>query len=212
MQSSIATLFLDIGGVLLTNGWDHHARKRACEAFGLDYEEFDERHDSTFFVYEEGKMTLDDYLDRVVFYRERTFTREQFREFMFAQTEPCENTPELFRELKARYGLKIVAVSNEGRELTQYRIDSCSLRSLIDIFVVSCFVHCRKPDEAIYRMAIDVSQAPIDKVVYIDDRDILVEAAEKVGIRGIVHKSCESTRDALAALGLTTGEPATSHI
>jgi putative hydrolase of the HAD superfamily len=203
MQSSIGTLFLDIGGVLLTNGWDHNARRRACEAFGLDFEEMNDRHDATFFVYEEGKISLDTYLDRVVFDRKRSFTREEFKEFMFDQTRRCEHTPELFRQLKAEHDLKVIAVSNEGRELTEYRINECGLRSLIDVFVVSCFVGSRKPDEAIYRIALDICQTPLDGVVYIEDRELYVEVAESMGIRSILHKSYESTRAQLAELGLS---------
>jgi len=200
---AIETLFLDIGGILLTNGWDHHARRRACDAFGLDYEQFDERHNATFFVYEDGGITLDTYLDRVVFYEPRSFSREQFKQFMFDQTQRCEKTPELLHHLKAKYGLKVIAVSNEGRELTEYRIRECDLRLLFDAFVVSCFVHSRKPDEAIYRIAIDIAQTPLDRIVYIEDRPLSVEVAESMGVRSILHTSYETTRDALAELGLT---------
>ena len=83
---AISTLFLDIGGVLLTNGWDRKARRLAAETFGLDYEEMDERHHLTFDTYEAGKLSLDEYLDRMVFYEERSFTRNEFRKFMLDQS------------------------------------------------------------------------------------------------------------------------------
>jgi putative hydrolase of the HAD superfamily len=198
----IAALFLDIGGVLLTNGWDHHMRKHAAEAFGLDYEEMNERHHLTFDTYEEGKLSLDTYLHRVVFYEQRSFSPREFKAFMFAQSQPHQEMIDLVKALKARYGLKVAAVSNEGRELTIYRIQTFHLETVIDFFVSSCFVHFRKPDEDIYRVALDISQVPPDRIVYIEDRDMFVEAAESLGIRGLLHRGYEATRQALEELGL----------
>src|SRR5580692_9198566 len=149
----ITALFVDIGGVLLTNGWDHQARKRAVRMFGLDLDEMEDRHHLTFDTYEEGKLTLDEYLSRVVFYQKRSFSRAQFRKFMFAQSKPFPEMIELVRRLKSKYGLKIAVVSNEGRELNAHRIQTFKLDSFVDFFISSCFVHFRKPDEDIVRMA-----------------------------------------------------------
>src|SRR5664279_319489 len=124
---TISTLFLDIGGVLLTNGWDRKARRLATEKFGLDYEEMNERHHLTFDTYEVGKLTLDEYLDRIVFHEERSFTRDTFRTFMFDQSRALPDMIELVTRLKARHGLKVAAVSNEGRELNEYRIRTYEL-------------------------------------------------------------------------------------
>ncbi len=201
----VTTLFLDIGGVLLTNGWDHNARRRAAKTFELDYMEMDERHHLTFDTYEEGKLTLDEYLDRVVFFEERLFSRDEFRSFMFAQSQPYPEMIELVRILKARYNLKIAAVSNEGRELTIYRIREFDLGSFMDLFVSSCFVHYRKPDADIYRIALDIAQVSPEQVVYLEDRAMFVSVAQGLGIRGILHTGYESTRAALAALGLSAG-------
>src|SRR5258706_16160149 len=121
-SSPITTLFLDIGGVLLTNGWDRGIRRLASEKFGLDYAEMDERHHLTFDTYEEGKLSLDEYLDRVVFYQDRSFSHDDFKAFMFAQSNPFPEMIELVRGLKHQYGLQVAAVSNEGRELTTYRV------------------------------------------------------------------------------------------
>jgi len=200
----IAALFLDIGGVLLTNGWDHNMRRRAAEVFGLDYEEMNERHHLTFDTYEEGKLSLDEYLRRVVFYKERSYSMQDFRSFMFAQSEPYPDMIGLVRELKERYNLRIAAISNEGRELTVYRIRKFGLAKFIDFFISSCFVHFRKPDEDIYRVALDVAQIPPEEVAYIEDRPMFVYVAEGLGIRGIRHVDYESTREALSALGLSS--------
>jgi putative hydrolase of the HAD superfamily len=202
-STRITTLFLDIGGVLLSNGWDRMARKRAVEKFGLDFEEMDERHHLTFGTYEEGKLSLKDYLSRVVFYEERPFSQDSFIMFMFAQSHPYADMIDLVRRLKTLHGLKIIAVSNEGRELTEYRARRFELSTFIDCFVSSCFVHMRKPDYDIYRMAVDVAQVPREEVVYIDDRAMFVETARCLDIQGIVHKDYRSTREALAAFGLS---------
>jgi len=201
-SSSITTLFLDIGGVLLTNGWDHNIRIRAAEKFDLDYEEMDERHHLTFDTYEEGKLSLDEYLNRVVFYQKRSFSHEEFKKFMYAQSQPYLDMIELMRNLKARYNLRIAAVSNEGRELTTYRVQQFQLGTFIDFFVSSSFVHYRKPDEDMYRIALDISQVQPEQVVYIDDRQMFVEVARGLNITGIIHTNYETTRKSLAELGL----------
>jgi putative hydrolase of the HAD superfamily len=197
----ITTLFLDIGGVLLTNGWDREARLRATQTFRLDYQEMDERHHLTFDIHEEGKLSLDEYLQRVIFYQPRNFSLQEFKDFMFSQSMPFPDMIELVHELKNRYGLKIAAVSNEGRELTVYRIQTFDLGRIIDFFISSCFVHFRKPDHDIYKIAMDIAQVPPEQVVYIDDRPMFVEVAKGLGIRGIHHISYEATREALKAMG-----------
>jgi putative hydrolase of the HAD superfamily len=203
MHSKITTLFLDIGGGLLTNGWDHNIRMHAAEKFGLDYYEMNERHHLTFDTYEEGKLSLDEYLNRVVFYQERSFSREEFKKFMYAQSKPYPDMIELIRGLKAQYNLRVAAVSNEGRELTSYRVQQFKLGTFMDFFVSSCFVHYRKPDEDIYRIALDISQAKPEQVVYVDDREMFVEIARGLGLTGIIHTSHDSTRKSLEGLGIT---------
>src|SRR5690242_9622711 len=132
MPSQITTLFLDIGGVLLTNGWDHNSRKRAAQRFGLDDEELNERHHLTFDTYEEGKLSLDEYLNRIVFYKKRSFSPEDFKQFMYAQSRPYPEMIELTRALKNQYGLRVATVSNEGRELTIYRVQEFRLGTFVD--------------------------------------------------------------------------------
>jgi putative hydrolase of the HAD superfamily len=202
----VTALFLDVGGVLLTNGWDRHARERAAKVFDLDPAEMDERHHLTFDTYEVGKLTLEEYLTRVVFYRDRPFTRDQFRSFMFDQSQPFPEMIELFNRLKVRHGLKIAVVSNEGRELTEHRIQKFKLNEFVDFFISSCFVHFRKPDTDIFRIALDIAQVPAGHVVYIDDRPMFVQVAEGLGIRGILHTDYDSTRAKLASFGLQKGE------
>lgn len=199
----ITTLFLDIGGVLLTNGWDRGIRTVASEKFGLDYAEMDERHHLTFDIYEEGKLSLDEYLNRVVFYQERSFSREEFKAFMYAQSQPFPEMIELMRGLKTQHSLQVAAVSNEGRELTVYRVQQFKLGTIIDFFISSCFVHYRKPDADLYRIALDIAQVRPEQVVYIDDRPMFVEVAKELGIKGIIHTGLDATRKTLAGLGLS---------
>ena len=201
-STTITHLFLDIGNVLLTNGWDRHMRRDAAQKFGLDLDDLNDRHKMSFDTYEEGKLNLDTYLNHVVFYKNRPFTREEFKEFMFAQSQPKPEMINLVSGLKEKYKLKTVAISNEGRELTVFRIKTFNMSAFIDFFVSSCFVHFRKPDEDMYRIALDISQADPARSVYIDDRPLFVEIAQGLGINGIQHTGLESTRSALAALGL----------
>jgi putative hydrolase of the HAD superfamily len=202
----ITALFLDLGGVLLTNGWDRSSRELAAKTFNLDHKEMDDRHHLTFDTYEVGKLTLDQYLSRVVFYQKRNFTEGEFRDFMFAQSKPFPEMIELVRTLKAQYKLKIVVVNNEARELNERRIQNFKLTSFVDFFVSSCFVHVRKPDEDIYRIALDIAQVPAGQVAYLDDRQMFVEVAETLGICGIYHTSYASTCAKLASIGLKLEE------
>lgn len=163
--NAIKTLFVDIGGVLLTNGWDHLSRQAAAKTFHLDWEEMDERHRLSFDTFELGKLTLEEYLDRVVFDRPRKFTRAQFRRFMFAQSQPFSDMLGLVRELKARHRLKVIVVSNEGREINAHRIRTFKLAEFVDAFVSSCFVQLRTPDVEIFRLALDLAQTPAKELV-----------------------------------------------
>jgi putative hydrolase of the HAD superfamily len=198
----VEALFLDIGGVLLTNGWDRRARQRACELFHLDFAEVDERHHLTFDIYEEGKLELDGYLERTIFYEPRPFSHEEFREFLFAQSQPYPEMIGLIRRLKERYRLKIAAVSNEGRELTVHRIEKFRLGEVVDFFIASCFVHFRKPDTDIFCIASDIAQVRPEFGVFIDDRAMFVEVARGLGFHGIHHTSLQDTCDHLAYYGL----------
>ena len=198
----ISTLFVDIGGVLLTNGCDHHARRRATKYFKLDWAEMQERHELNFETHEEDKITFNEYLDRVVFYEKRPFTRAEFRQFMFAQSKSFIEMIELVRNLKAKYGLKIIVVSNESRELNAYRIRQFKLDGFVDAFISSCFVHLRKPDADIFKLALDIAQRPARQIVYIENTPMFVQIAEGLGIQAILHTDYKSTCGKLASFGL----------
>ena len=198
----ITTLLLDVGDVLLTNGWDHLARRRAAKHFKLDWAEMEERHRLVFETHEEGKLSFEEYLGWMVFFEKRTFTRNQFRDFMFAQSRPYPRMIDLVTELKARHGLKIVVVSNESRAVNAHRIRTFRLDRLVDTFISSCFVHMRKPDVEIFRLALDIAQTPAAQAVFIDNTPMFVQIAEGLGIRGIHHVDYESTCTRLASFGV----------
>jgi len=202
----ITTLFVDVGGVLLTNGWDHVERKRVAKHFRLDWAEMDERHRLVFETHEQGKLSFEDYLGWVVFYEKRPFTRKQFRDFMFSQSKPFPKMLDLVAQLKQRYGLKIVVVSNESREVNAYRVRAFKLNLLVDTFISSCFVQMRKPDVQIFRLALDLAQTAPAQAVFLDNTPMFVQIAEDLGMRGILHADTESTRTRLAALGLQTSD------
>jgi putative hydrolase of the HAD superfamily len=204
--TSTTCLFVDIGGVLLTNGWDHLARRRAAKHFGLKWDDVERRHHMAFEAHEEGRLTLDEYLTLVVFNERRSFTRADYRRFMFAQSRAVPDMLALVRRLKQRYGLKIVVVSNEGRELNAHRIRTFKLAGFVDVFISSCFVHVRKPDVRIFELALDIAQVPARQVVYIENTPMFAEVGESVGIRSILHTDFRSTRARLVTFGLRDQE------
>jgi putative hydrolase of the HAD superfamily len=198
----IRTLFVDIGGVLLNNGWDHIARRKVARHFNLDWAEMDTLHRMAFETHEEGKLTFEEYLSLVVFYRKRTFTRAQFQHFMCKQSTSFPDMIELITQLKARHDLKIVIVSNEARLVNDYRIHKFKLGDFVDSFISSCFVHIRKPDADIFRLALDVAQTPARQVVYIENTPMFVQVAEGLGIPSILHTDYKSTCAKLVSFGL----------
>jgi putative hydrolase of the HAD superfamily len=202
----ISVLFLDIGGLILTNGWDRAMRRRAAETFALDFDEMNERHNLTFDTYERGLLSLDAYLQRVVFHQERPFTPEQFKSFMLEQSQLLDGNLELFRKIADAYGLQVAAISNEGRELAIHRIHEFHLADFMDFFIISSFVRFRKPDEDIFRLALDIAQVRPEQALYVDDRLLFVEVAQGMGIHSIHHEDLAKTCRSLEDLGLTLPE------
>ncbi len=191
-------VFCDIGGVLLTNAWGHESRQKAAKQFDIAYEEMDVLHDFIFNVYEIGSITLDEYLDTVVFNHPRVFSKEEFKDFMYAESVELPYTLEWLIEWKHNNEeIKIIAINNEGKELNDYRIKKFRLHRFFDAFISSNEVGMRKPDPGIFKLALGVAQASADECYYFDDRLMLVEAAKKLGIRAFHHKSFESTKQIL---------------
>ncbi len=198
----ITTLFWDIGGVVLTNGWDRHARRHAATEFNLDWEEFQDRHDLAFPAFDAGNTSLNEYLDRTLFYRHREFTREQFTAFMFAQSKEYPESRAILRAA-ARSGKYFVgAINNEPLELNQYRIETFNLREDFQVFFSSCYVHSRKPEELIFRVALAVTQRPAAQCVFIDDRAMNLESPRRLGMPVIHFQNAEQLRAELKTHGV----------
>ena len=199
--SSIKVILLDIGGILLTNGWGHVARQVAAEAFKLDYAEMNKRHDLIFNIYEEGRVTLDDYLDTILFYEPRPFSKEDFRQFMFQQSKPLPIMLDWLIHWKAQHPhLRVLSLNNEPKELHQHRVNHYDLRRLYDGFVASCDVGLRKPDPKIFEMAVGIAGVQPHECLYIDDREVLVAAGRKTGLQAWQHLNAEATIEFLQGL------------
>jgi putative hydrolase of the HAD superfamily len=199
---SIRAIFWDVGGVLLTNAWDRTQRMAALEHFHLDDEEFHDRHEMVVSSFERGKISLDEYLDRTVFYRTRSFTREEFREFMYGLSQPLPGSLEFARSLAESGRYLMGTINNESRELNLYRIEKFGLRGMFRVFVSSCFVGLRKPEKDIYRVALEVTQCKAEQCCFIDDRALNLECAQKLGMATIEMQTVDDLRQELHKLGV----------
>lgn len=199
-KEKIKILFTDLGGVLLTNGWGRSSRTKAVEKFDLDAKEFESRHQLLFGDYESGKIDLKTYVEYAVFYQPRNFTYEQFTDFMYEQSQSFPEMIDYIKRLKKEHGLKLVAISNEGKDLTAHRIKKFQLDSFIDFFIVSCFIGTRKPDPHMWKLALDFVQVAPKNVLYFEDRKLFVEIASSLGIHAIQHKDLETTSKAVSQL------------
>jgi putative hydrolase of the HAD superfamily len=198
----ITTLFWDIGGVILTNGWDRNSRLAAATTFKFDYEEFQDRHDLSFPAFDSGHITLNEYLDRTLFYRPRSFSREEFTAFMFAQSREHPETRAVLADA-ARDGKYLIgSINNEPLELNQYRIEAFYLRRDFLVFFSSCYVRSRKPEETIFRIALEVTQRPPEQCVFIDDRSLNLECPRRLGFNVIHHRNAEQLRSELRNHGV----------
>ena len=201
MKKQHKILFSDIGGVLLSNAWGHESRIAAAKKFKIDYDEMNVLHNFIFNVWEIGKISMDDYLDTVVFHEKRDFSREEFKEFMFAQSALLPDTLHWMIDWKTRHeNIKVISINNESRELNQYRIDKFNLHNFFDAFVSSSEVGMRKPDPEIFLLALGIAQAKPEECIYFDDRIMLVEAAKKAGIHAYHHTDFKSTKKIIESL------------
>ena len=201
-MSTIRAIFWDVGGVLLTNAWDHTQRMAALEHFRLDEKEFHARHEMVVSSFERGKISLDEYLERTVFYQNRPFSRDEFRDFMFSLSQPMPEVLAFARALADSGKYFMGTLNNESRELNLYRIEKYGLREIFRLFVSSCFVGLRKPESGIYRLAIEITQINPEECCFIDDRALNLECAAKLGMRTIQMQTLEQLREELGKLGV----------
>ena len=197
----ITTIFFDIGGVLLTDGWGHDSRRAAAAKFGLDWEQYADRHEKVAHAIETNRMTLEQYLDRTIFYRPREFTREEFRAFIFAQSKEKPDSIKIVERLAESKKYFLATINNEILELNLYRLEHFGLRQYFPVFFSSCFLGLRKPDEAIYRLALQVTQRSPGECVFIDDREVNLECPRELGLHTILFQNATQLRSDLRAQG-----------
>lgn len=188
-------LFLDVGGVLLSNGWGHESREKAAAYFNIDYAEMNRLHEFIFDIYEIGSIDLEEYLARVIFNKPREFTKEDFKSFMYGESVELPNMLQWLVEWKqSKKGVRIISINNEGKELNDYRIKKFKLHRCFDAFISSCEVGMRKPDPGIFKLAMGIAQASPDQCFYFDDRAMLADAARRLGMNAFQHENFEKSR------------------
>jgi putative hydrolase of the HAD superfamily len=202
-MAGIEMLFWDNGGVILTNGWDRESRRKAIEHFHLDWQDFADRHELMLNAFETGQATLDQYLQRTIFYRPRPFTIDEFKTFMFLRSQPLPESLNLLAQYARTRRCSMASLNNESREINEYRITQFHLRDYFASFFSSCYLGLRKPDPAIYRRALAISQCEPKACVMIDDRDLNLECARELGMETIQFRNVAQLRDDLARLGIT---------
>jgi len=205
-MSTITTIFFDIGGVLLTDGWGHKSRRAAAAQFGLDWDEYSDRHEKVAHAIETNRMTLEQYLDRAIFYRPRPFSREEFRAFIFAQSQPHLDSLDLVNELTNSRKYFLATLNNEIMELNVYRIAEFGLRRCFPVFFSSCFMGLRKPDEAIYRAVLQITQRAPAECIFIDDREVNLECPRELGLTTILFRNAVELRRELREKGVEVGD------
>lgn len=187
-MSGITALFWDIGGVVLTDGWDTDSRRKACAKFGLNWPDFEARHESLAEYLDLGRISLDDYLEQAVFYQPGRFSRDEFKKFVFAESRPHFEVLAILERLAASGKYFLAAINNESRELNRYRIERFQLRNYFVAFFSSCYLGVRKPDQAIYRIALDVTQRSPEECLMIDDREQNLETAQRLRIHTVHYQ------------------------
>jgi putative hydrolase of the HAD superfamily len=193
------TLFFDVGGVLLTNGWDTASRKRAAETFGLDYQEFQTRHEMLKTAFETGRVDLDTYIRRAIFHKPRTFSPDDFKRFMYGASALLGATLDFVRALAATGRYRLFTLNNESRELNEYRIKTFDLAPIFRGFLTSCYLGLAKPDEEIYLNALGIASCRRDRALFIDERAMNVEAAAALGLNAHLFVSLDELRAFLEA-------------
>ncbi len=202
-MSDISTILWDVGGVLLTNGWDHKERAAVLSHFNIDRAQFEERHPEANDLWEKGVITVEEYLHRTVFWEPREFTPEEFVAGMKAESRLLPDSGiGVLERLAASEKVDLGMLNNEARELNDYRIEEFGFRGYFDFFFSSCYVGLRKPSAQIYRLALDVLQCEPSEVVFIDDRAGNVEAAAGLGIRAFQYEGSAKLASTLAGLGI----------
>lgn len=203
-DASIELILCDVGGVLGSNGWDHHERAAAAAHFGFDYASFEVRHAEAMETWEIGQMTMAEYLDFTIFNVDRPFTREAVTEFIMALSVPNAAALQLMAGLAATHRWRMMTVNNESAELNAHRIQAFGLRDIFSAFLTSAYVAARKPDATYYDRALAISCADPARTVFIDDRLANIEPARARGLHCVHATDTQAMRAGLDELGITS--------
>ena len=202
-MDGISTILWDVGGVLLTNGWDRQQRDAVVARFGLDQADFERRHAEVDQAWEKDEIGADEYLRHTVFFEPRNFTLAEFLDAMRAEsTLLADSAIGILRELSTSEGYVLATVNNESRIMNEFRLMKFDLLDEFDAFFSSCYLGLRKPDRKIYQVALDVLQRDPERVVFIDDRAENVAAAASLGIHGVRYEGSEQLASELVRLGV----------
>lgn len=196
-MTEIRHIFFDIGGVLGSNGWDHEQRERAVAQFDLNAEDFEWRHKEVIGEWEEGSMTLDEYLEVAVFHTRRTFSREEFIQFMYSQSIPDEATITIARQLSRQAGYTLMTLNNEAEELNRHRIEKFGISQIFEAFLSSCWLGVRKPLRRFYNRGLGIAHADAATSLFIDDRQQNLISAGTLGMNVILFRSASQLRSDL---------------
>ena len=202
---SITALFWDLGGVLLTNGWDVSLRREAALVFGFDFGDFESRHARLVTDLETGRLALDDYLDSTIFYRAREFTKDAVKAYIFEHSQANPDAIPVIEELARSRKYLLATLNNESLELNEYRIQRFELRKHFMVFFSSCYLGVLKPDPLIYRRALQMTQRAPEECGFIDDRAGNLKPARELGIHAIQFRDARQLRQELTALGVDLG-------
>lgn len=196
-------ILFDVGGVLLTNGWDHDERAAAAAKFGLDAQELEARNAKVYAAWERDEINRSQYLDAAVFYEPRSFSRDEFFNFILAQSKLlADGALQILVELSAANRYFIGALNNEARETNDFRFAKFGLHRYFKVAFSSCYVGLRKPDPAIYRRALDILGSAPDRTLFIDDRQENVDGAAGVGMKAIRFTGAGALKAELGKMGV----------
>ncbi|HEX3663404.1 MAG TPA: HAD family phosphatase [Acidobacteriaceae bacterium] len=203
-MNGISTMLWDVGGVLLTNAWDHQQRDAVVARFGLDRADFELRHAELAEPWERDEVGIEEYLRRTVFFQPRAFSQSEFLDAIRAQsTVLSDGALGIVRQLAASEEYVLATVNNESRAMNEFRLKKFGLSQVFSAFFTSCYLSVRKPDLRLYRIALDVLQCDPEDVVFIDDRPENVAAAASLGIHGIRYEGSAQLADELMRLGIS---------
>ncbi len=199
-MTEIRHIFFDIGGVLGSNGWDREQREKAVQQFDLNAEDFQWRHEEVMGEWEEGSITLNEYLDVAVFHTPRNFSRDEFIKFMYSQSVPNEATIQIARLLSRQAGYTLMTLNNEAAELNIHRIEKFGISQIFEAFLSSCWLGVRKPIRRFYHRALGIAQAEPATSLFIDDRQQNLIPASAFGMNVLLFKSATQLRSDLERL------------